>query len=331
MKVISLGISILIFILLTIGCQKKLPFPVPDDPKLVVGGLFWTDSLWAVSVVSSESLMTDERTISPIEDASILIRTASGEEVSLSLDPHVYTTYLDRGPGLDTLHYYTSQSSLATPDQTYQLEVIAAGFEMASAEDKVPQSPHVVSASLATPRPIPDDPSQEFVPSRGYPTEIDLTVQLKDPGQEAHFYQILLSRWHIRIDPASGDTLRSLQRIPYMTDDVSAFRVNGSPLVDYIFEDVSFDGLTKSFLLSLKLQIPLEESSGEPIQLTVLSLSPSYYQAIRSFQAGQTGEKEVLNGVIEFFQEPVPTFDNIDGGFGIFGGASRVVRTLHVP
>jgi hypothetical protein len=168
--------------------------------------------------------------------------------------------------------------------------------------------------------------------SGGFPSEVDLRLRIADAATQDNYYQIFVQRQSLFISPSTGDTTLSWQEVAYLTDDNSGLSIFAGRFSSYVFEDVLFDGREKEFLLTLKLQLPLAELSGARLRIQLLSLSRSYYQTLAGYQLAVYGQGGgALDEVNEFFQEPVPTFTNVEGGYGVFAGASRVVRYLQVP
>ncbi|MEO1448762.1 MAG: DUF4249 family protein [Bacteroidota bacterium] len=300
------------------GCQKRLDIAIAAEQELVLGGLFWADSIWAVSVLASENLLADEASISPVYGARVHISGSDGETTLLTLDSTRYNIYFDREPGVDTLYFFTSDKMPPKAGAQYSIIVEADGFPTLTAFNLVPVKPQVLAADVGAARLSPDDPTQVSSPS-----EADFTLTLVDPPSMRNYYQISAYIPFDRTDPVSGETSSRLVRVPYTTLDNSAFLVRGTPLVDYVYTDESFDGQEKSLRLTLKYPFELDDLADKELRIEVLSLSEAYYNAILSFQQGQVSNDLALTGITAFFSEPLPTFSNVEGGYGVFAGASR--------
>ncbi len=314
------------------ACLKQIPFPESDTPKLVLGGLFWTDTTWAFSLAGSETLATNGAIVTPVYDAACSLTMPDGSQVSMSLNPERFLRFFNPGQGLDSLLMYTLDTPLPQPGELYAIEVRAPGFPPIYAEDRIPKRVSNLSYEWGRPRVTPDDPTQEYSFSRGFPSELDLRLRFKDEAKEANYYQVLIDRKVLTIDPSSGDSTHQWLRVNYLTDELGSLRLFARQHSSYLFDDLQFDGEEKELLITLRLQIPVNELSGAKLRVQFLSLSHNYYQTLASYQRSVGAmDAGVLEEVNEFFQEPVSTYTNVEGGFGVFAGASRVEQVLVLP
>ncbi|MDR2622328.1 MAG: DUF4249 domain-containing protein, partial [Dysgonamonadaceae bacterium] len=169
--------------------------------------------------------------------------------------------------------------------------------------------------------------------------ESDMTVTFEDPANIANYYAMELN---LHVCYSSGEVFDKV--IGYTSDDM-VFRTNdlisfnnGNSQLLYPFSDELFDG--KKYSLKIKAasnywnydfpgywnyDFPAGKDyskiTGQEIQVTLRSLSPSYYLYLKT--------RGATNSAPDFFMEPVQIYTNIKGGIGIFGNYSNA--TYGIP
>ena len=136
-------------------------------------------------------------------------------------------------------------------------------------------------------------------------------------NEDYHYYDTLdhyLYHWHAYIrdysDPIFG-TISTGTDISVI-DDLS--ESNGT------FTDQFFDGHSYNVKLSVAVSYARPEGNSDPfsIPINVEHITKGYYNYLNTSNQGDE--------TIQFFSEPIQTFTNVNGGYGIVGG--RTVETL---
>ncbi|WNJ17172.1 DUF4249 family protein [Pontibacter sp. G13] len=307
-------IGLLGLVALLAQCRKQLPFPTSEAPQLVIGGLFWSDTTWSISVIQHEPLSSSSDLVREVEDASVVIEDGDGNQFALTRDSSVWSVSYHRGKP-DTIYYYTSSEQPQAGGE-YQLAVHANGFQSVTSEATVPLIPEGQIIELGSMR-SNTATAESAYPPRNFPVELSLNIAFDDPPTLGEGYAVVVEEYW------EGQSSSEWLRMPYSTNDLSAFPVYGTPLLSHIFLDESFNGQSKRLSLSLKSQRTADNLRGIQLRIHLLALNPAYAEAIQAYQAEQDGEGQALEDITAFFQEPTITFSNIDGGYGIFAGAAK--------
>ena len=89
-----------------------------------------------------------------------------------------------------------------------------------------------------------------------------------------------------------------------------------------VFTDVLFDGRSYQLRFKLHLPISLYENDYDPdffqLPISLQHLTKEYYNYLNTCDQGED--------ILTFFAEPIQTYTNVKGGYGIVGG--RTVDTL---
>ena len=286
-------ISLLLAALALAACETAVDIALPEEePRLVVNALFHADSLWAVGVSASRSVLTDVRP-EPVTQATVEV--------------------LEGGEVVETLAYrrasdlYRSRRHRPQAGRTYTVRVSAPGFPTAEATATVPE-------------PLPFSIDVRRVED-GYdaPSDVqahEIAVTFSDPGGTANYYalgvyriiEIGRVRAYSSIGFSSGDAVLRENRL--VDDDL--FEVDGDPYYDRAyFDDDAIDGET--YTVTIRAASFDEPGVDDRYFVVLESLSEDFYEYLRTREISDyTGENP--------FAEPVSVHSNIEDGFGIFAG-----------
>ncbi|PKP20492.1 MAG: hypothetical protein CVU05_08905 [Bacteroidetes bacterium HGW-Bacteroidetes-21] len=200
-----------------------------------------------------------------------------------------------------TTGYYQSAST-ARLRGSYQIEVTSGG-EITSAATKIPVAISVVSV---------DTNSYE---SEGDPM-FSMDVQFDDPEGEKNYYMLGITR-----PPWYGSGMSDNYRIFINSMDPSVQIDYGGYL---IFSDELFNGRSKKLTVEMSKYEFGNDTDSLDVTIELRSLSYDAYMFYLTSSAQ-------LNQGAYSFNEPVQVYNNIENGYGIFGGYSFFVRLLRVP
>jgi len=284
-----------LFCLALLACERELNIDMDVEPPVVVNSLFNTDSTWRVRVNRAWSM--GEAIYGPVDDgskggnrsknienASVMISSGSGEQITLEYD---------------TNGYYLSPLK-PRAGETYTLSVNVPG--------ELP-----ISASVVLPEPV--------MPDTGYFTKISgydylFTLEFTDPpGPTA--YELNL------YEGTSGDLPRAEQLetddqdvyVEYYWTPRYAYPDNGAPLgpIFWALNDRNFQGKKKKLVFRMIYFDKLPKDWT--VQMRTVSDEYARYRTTALQQ------QETHN---DPFVQPIQVYNNITNGVGIFAGYSRV-------
>ena len=286
----------IVFILSIISCEKVIPFDENQTtPKMVVNGIFQSDTTWRIHVSSSKSVI-DSASFNNVVNASVFIEDDNGNII----DELAH----------DTNGFYIG-NTIPQENFTYNLSIIHPTLDDITSRNEVPSIINLIGIDTAT----------SYSNGEKY---LDLTVNFEDPVDASNYYLVETYVIGLGLEIENGDTLESeidtSRAFMLLNDEV--FQDGGSPWKDQgLFNDLLFNGQTKS----LEISIPNNEWSwGEAgyiwsyryigLRFYLYNISQDYYYYRRSLELyNQTSGNP--------FAQPVQVFSNIQNGFGIFAGA----------
>ena len=155
---------------------------------------------------------------------------------------------------------------------------------------------------------------------------VNLTLNITDPNPgQVDFFRVLI------LKSKGGAAANSFYCSFDYDDPVFGSAMPDNDIIDFsdletgpegVFTDVLFDG--RSYPLKFKLQIPISvyENEYDPdffqLPIRLQHLSKEYYYYLNTCDQGEE--------IMQFFAEPIQTYTNVKGGYGIVGG--RTVDTL---
>jgi len=155
---------------------------------------------------------------------------------------------------------------------------------------------------------------------------LELTVEVTDPNlRQTDYFRILMESQN-NSDYESGN-------IYYITtsydDPVFGATVSNDDFIDLdiqtmpagVFTDMLFDGKSYQIKMPIYIYVTIRDGiipDSFSVPFSMEHLSKEYYYYLNTCE--QSDE------VMQFFTEPIQTYTNVEGGFGIVGG--RAVDTL---
>lgn len=277
------------------GCEKEIEFSGElKKPKLVLNCLFNTDSIWAVKLSNSLSVI-DQLNPGPVEGATIEILDGSG---------NLLEALSEISPG-----QYVSPTGLQpVAGNIYQVRASKANFTTVTATNYTPQPVSILAWD--TVRTVDGDGTEL----------LEVTVRIQDNAAEENFY--VLGMPYTSMDIYGTDTFIYSYPVYMQTNDPivnQTFDAEPGYTPSYpqlLFTDVLFSGGT----YNLKFQVdPYTFVYGQfgdtQLDLVLYSCTEDFYRYLVSFDAYQA-----VSG--NPFAQPVQVYSNVENGFGIFAGTS---------
>ena len=288
--------------LIWVSCVKEVDIPIEyTDPKLVVNGLFNTDSLWEVEISISQYIY-DNSSIPLIDDAQVTISASTGNSFAL----------INQGNGL-----YTSQVEKPQTGEVYTIDVSHSNYVNVRASNQLPTEIAIQNI----------DWQQQLVVSGELYRKINITFQ---DGPEDDYYMIRLAAtfWELEYDPLTGQKDSVLVRFPLYFFSQSPAVENGSandPQPSITFKDDLFNGSQYTIDLLVEEYLFTEEKESlEAIQISTSKISEEFYWYETSYQAYLSSRDN------KFFTQPVQVYTNIENGLGIFAGYNTKIDSIQI-
>lgn len=318
------SVAVAVLFLVFTGCGDtvtEVSFP-DTEPRLTVTSYFNPDSTWRVRVSQSSSLAENRRgrqlggvePLPPVGNATVQI-LRSGQVVdtlrNIDLDSPLYADYDGT--------YGTAFTP--TAGASYTLRVEAPGFDPVTAESAVPAPIPVTHASFS-------DSVYIYQPDSANPEPVSqFTFRFTDPPGERNYYRVVLY-------PRRNDVTRGFAPIDVFTINAEIDRdlfadpgtfASGDWVEEFpfrrsvVFTDNAFDGQE----YELTVSVPISRSYLYGYEAVLSTISEEYYKYRQSVWLQEVTAKNP-------FAEPVTIQSNVEGGFGIFGGARSMASTLVV-
>ena len=316
------------------ACETVVDVDVPREaPRLVVNSFIGVDAPVAVVVSQSKFVLSNEP-----------LQVVSGAEVVLLEDEQVVATLAETHPNDNTINAasgFYATDFVPSAGRSYTLRVSKSGFESVEATALI--APPISIANLRydtitiTYEQF-DDNTGNFTTVQE-PSLNQVWLGIDDPSDEENFYQVLVQRYTISYNFEQDDdgnfvitdTFRILSPIPLVSDDPlvddnddffgddDGFSVNGI----FMFSDEIFNGRLYTFNFSVDQTFGFGQEQESEYFITLRTLSEAQYRYMLSADLQQETEGNP-------FAEPVPVFNNVQGGYGIFVGYSADVDTVLV-
>jgi len=338
-------IVIVFFSLLIISsCSQRIDFENEFmTNQLVVNAIVAADSLIRIDVYRNTSI--NEATYIQVPDADVSIWQNGDRLETLKLDYTLTPNWYESGKHdeYDTTFFYTTTSTKALPGATYQLEVRHPNFETARCETTIP--PQIQITGL-------DTSSTYELAGNTESMQFNFTVHLSDPSENNNYYRIMVYQQVGRKyeDYTNEDTtsyiginnwglahIKSNDPVFINENEDADNEIIGGSLNSYdVFSDELFNG--ENYKLKFQIIYAAMWSGGggerepeykiEPgefyhFTVELQSMSRETYLYFKSVDSQQS-----VNDLP--FIEPVPVFNNVENGMGIFGSysSSRVEVTF---
>ena len=313
-------IAIILQILL-FSCEKEIEFKGNEiKTMLVLNGLLVSNSLTSINLTESRFFLDDAISFKNIDNATVELWKDGNRIEKLS----------NKGEG-----YYVGKYVLKTGDNI-RITASCEGFNPIECSTEIVVPTQIISVDTLN---FKED--RQYYYNSDY-TEIDsssyyfyvnsdLYITLQDPKDIPNYYRLNLftkytfSNGEILFFPA---TFNSDDLVFQKGNDIS-FVENNDFLKSTLFNDELFDG--KDYKLKIKASLwgsskiyynpnnPDESPDlvGTEIYIELQSLSYPYYMYLKTCDAQAN-----MNGVMEYFSEPVQIYSNVKGGTGILGSYS---------
>ncbi len=289
--------------------EKIDEFPLRPS-RLVLNSYFSADSIWAVQVSKSLSVL-DNADLEYVGNATIKLYKNS--------------VFIDTIKETDGNGWYYSFKNLPETGQSYTLEVSIPDYKTPIiAEDYVPSAVPlsnveigIIDSSFYTESYYDDYYDSIFTYTYGN-LQGTFEIAIDDPGNKDNFYEISVYSYVSYPDYNDPSIIYVDKRIINFSTEDPVADENDSYLENIQFSDEIFNG--QKYILKLDFQDWDAKKDKEYI-IELTSLSEAGYLYKKSV-------KEYLNAYNDPFAEPVLIYDNIENGYGIFAGYS--VRTFGV-
>lgn len=326
------------------GCSQRIDFE--NDlmtNQLVVNAIVAADSLIRVDVYRNTSI--NEATYNQVPNAEVSIWQNNEKLETLKLDYTLTRKWYELGKydEYDTTFFYMTTSTKALPGNTYRLEVKHPDFETAFCETTVLKPILITSI---------DTSSIYELGSNMESLQFNFKINFTDPIDAKNYYRLLINR-QVGIksqDITNGDTTNYIriynQGLDYFKSNDPVFtnenedadnEILGGTLNTYdVFSDELFQGESYNLIFydldatmwyggngEREPEYQIEHGEFYHFTIELQSISHETYLYYKSIDRQQSIDDMP-------FIEPVPVFNNIENGMGIFGSysSSRVEVTF---
>ncbi len=293
------------FLLFLLACEKEIKFKGKDvNSKIVVNARISTDSVWAVHISKSLSIL-DKAKPSVLSLATVKIQDMQGntiEELSYTSD------------GI----YVSSTGKKPEAGKSYKLQVSHTGYETVYAECFFPNPVSITQL----------DTGKAYFRDNEY---MRLRLRLNDPMQEENFYMIRAHIGHMQyvydefgqvIDSVYSYYSEGLMSTTLYMEYAGGDSENGYDLMLFTRDNL-YNGQQVEFDIYLNYYLFNSfEGYKNDIFLEFISAGKDYYLHTLSKR-----KYDLVQG--NPFAEPVMIYSNIENGIGIFGGYSAFMLQLH--
>ena len=321
--------------LLLASCEKEIEFNGSQtDPKLVINSLIEPGQPIKANISKSFFFLDNEADTEAPNDlvAMLFVNGESLGEMTLSYDTVVsYDIWNPNEPNMGRVQKVYTHDYCPVAGDIVKITASANGFDDVEATTSpLPNNVVVQLDSELTKwnswyNYIYDDTIvvDSLLNIGAY---VNLTLNITDPNPgQVDFFRVLI--------PSSkgGMAANSFYCIFDYDDPVFGSAMPDNDIVDFsdldtrpegVFTDVLFDG--RSYQLRFKLHLPITvyENEYDPdffqLPISLQYLTKEYYNYLNTCDQGED--------IITFFAEPIQTYTNVKGGYGIVGG--RTVDTL---
>jgi len=300
-KILYISLVITIFS----SCIKEVHIPIENkQSKLVLNGLFNTDSLWNVELSVSKYIY-DTAAIELVDDAQVIVSDTKGNSFEL----------LNVGEG-----EYQSLTEKPIIGEVYSIEATHDTHENISSTNQLPSTIEVNEITWD------EEVFIEGTLSR------KVSINFEDT-QEKEFYLIKLSS---EVTESFNDPIGGQSESFTMNQDIY-FTMQNSPLTDgnsewmrsLTFSDESFNGTNYTVNLIVdewyftNSEDEFFSRKVENVKISISRVSQEYYWYQRSFEAYSSSQGGL-------FSQPVQVYTNIENGLGVFAGYSATEVSFQI-
>lgn len=299
------------------ACETVVEVDVPREaPKLVANAFINPDSLISVRVSKSKFVLDNAP-----------LRTVDHANVSIFENDELKEQLAFLGEGLYSASFKPSEG------KAYTLRIAADGFESIEATTFIKNPVPIQEIQYDT---ISEEAGSSCIGDDCtifYYTNFKLNLKLNDPADEENFYEVEVFKKGIQViynyDSVGNyypvDSIIYYQPVylssedPAVSDLEFEFEGEGYYGETLLFSDEIFNG--KSYMLNFKTND--YSTDTEELIVTLKSLDEARYRYLRSKELQNWNEGNP-------FAEPVNVYNNIENGYGIFGGYSSDIYILNI-
>lgn len=290
-------LNILILAAVCLSCQTVVEIDVPhEENQLVVNSFFHPDSTFGISLKQSQFVL-ERGDFKIVTGATAILMDGEGNEIG---------QLNDQGSGI-----YTSDIK-PQPGKSYRIKVSKKPFTTVTATGSVPED---------TARITKVDVEQR---KRG----VSISIWLDDSAGEDYYELYGISK---SVVYTPEDTIRSEDLMSFHSDDQTFEHFDGNSQRYLFFDDVLFDGHETRFNLDSAFggvgcvdDVNTDCQEKQKTTLYLRKVSKTYYQYKETKEL-----QDQLGG--NPFAEPVPVYENIENGLGIFAGFQESAYTIEIP
>lgn len=280
--------SIIGMVLIFAGCELVVDVNVPvEKPTLTLNAFMIQDSVWSARLSLSRHIL-DETPYQTVTDGVVVVYHNGAPADTLTGD----------GTGL-----YVGDG-IPVPGETYEIRAESAYGSVWS------------TSYLPLPAAISNVEVDIPANAGGNEPKINFRLHMKDRPEEKNFYQVLLIIARTQRNHQTGQEVTHKFPAYISSKDPAIESENGDSFGGVYFKDVLFDGK--------EITLPLESDywgiGSGPVKLIFFlrTVSEDYYR----YKTTAMLQNETSGNP---FAQPVGVYNNIQNGFGIFGGFSQSV------
>lgn len=279
-------------VMLFAGCELVVDVDVPvEPPVLTLNAFMIQDSVWSAQLSLSRHIL-DDTDYQPVTDGVVVMYQGD----------HAVDTLAGDGNGL-----YMGDSA-PVPGETYEIRAVSATYGSVRSTSYVPQPVEIGSVEID----LPDGPG----PGGSFVDKFFIKLRMKDRAGEKNFYQITAFVEQKWLDPRTGQSQITQRMLLMSSKDPSIDNENVGSSEGIFFRDLLFDGRE----ITLSLESEYWQIQGGPARLHFFlrTISEDFYR----YKTTALLQNETSGNP---FAQPAGVYNNIENGFGIFGGFSQSV------
>lgn len=279
-----------VILLMLVGCQQMVvDVDVPHAPPGIVANVIAaTDSTWKATLFASEYILDDIQA-KRLTDGNVTIREANGNVIDLRYDG---------------VRSFRNRNSRPMEGQTYHMTVSVPGYPTAFSEITIPRPVPVAS--------IKWDPEAAKIENQERTFPVEITID--DPAGVRNYYGVFCDAYFKFIfepnDPKEYEYAANTSIV--LDDPLIALKEQDKRY----FDDQLFDGQRVKIKFFVKILGAVGGTQRmSKVNFRLESITESYYKYYESVNLQRAVEGDP-------FAQPVPIYNNIENGYGIFGGLS---------
>jgi hypothetical protein len=306
----------ILFVLALTSCELVTTVDLPEQPRVaVVNSMFTSDTTWFISVSTTRDILSDFNFWTG--DVEVFLNDETGVQIPLThynpWDSGAPIVLGDVGAGS-----FFRGSTKPVPGMTYSLEVRASEIPTAYATARCPVMVGIIDLKIDSANMIEGSGEASFN-YRALPIEFTFD----DPAGEEDYYYPRMFAFYEYLSIRNGDTTRGVtpSYIPLVKELPGSDLFGAQREVDAM-NDKTFDGTRKTERLYI-IDYNYTHDGPEPVAVKFYlhHANQDYFKYTRSMELAQRARENP-------FAEPVQVYSNIDGGLGIFAGATTATWKL---